>query len=384
MVSQQGRRQRGSRRLLLVRRARRRRDHRGRLPDRPVRGRVGLHRAPGGARGRGCRLARRGAGQRGQGVHRPRRGRRALRRARRRDQGLRARAAVRLRLPAADRVHRRAAQDPDRQDPPDRAARGGAGRLARALPNGAERERLGAACRQPLAVRGGQYGCRGLADGSLNKPNRPRYARDGAEFDRAIAFVDATFALALTLLVTTLDIDDPAEAWRNVATLADAVGQQFGAFVIAFIVIASYWLAHHRLIGSFTALDVPVIVANLGLIAAIVLLPFTTASVGDPAVEDLALPTILMAVNVAAATACYALIYAMAVRRGLLASRPSRRQLRADFVDILTPAAVFLASVPVAALASPGAARLVWLSLAVIGPVVGRLTARARGATVEA
>jgi len=33
-----------------------------------------------------------------------------------------------------------------------------------------------------------------------------RYQRDDAEFDRAIAFIDATFAVALTLLVTTLDI----------------------------------------------------------------------------------------------------------------------------------------------------------------------------------
>ena len=33
-----------------------------------------------------------------------------------------------------------------------------------------------------------------------------RYRRDDSEFDRAIAFIDATFAVALTLLVTTLDI----------------------------------------------------------------------------------------------------------------------------------------------------------------------------------
>ena len=48
----------GRGRLLLVRGPRRRRDHLRRLPDRPVRGRVGLHRAPGGARGRRGRLAR--------------------------------------------------------------------------------------------------------------------------------------------------------------------------------------------------------------------------------------------------------------------------------------------------------------------------------------
>ena len=40
------------------------------------------------------------------------------------DPGLRPRAAQRLRLPAPGRVRRRAAEDADRQDPPDRAARG--------------------------------------------------------------------------------------------------------------------------------------------------------------------------------------------------------------------------------------------------------------------
>jgi uncharacterized membrane protein len=39
-----------------------------------------------------------------------------------------------------------------------------------------------------------------------------RYSRDESEFDRAVAFIDAAFALALTLLVTSLDIDDRASA----------------------------------------------------------------------------------------------------------------------------------------------------------------------------
>ena len=67
----------GRGRLRLVRGPRRRRDHRGRLPDRPVRGRVRVPRAPGGGRGGGGRLARRAPRQRRQGVHRAGRGPRA-------------------------------------------------------------------------------------------------------------------------------------------------------------------------------------------------------------------------------------------------------------------------------------------------------------------
>ena len=53
----------------------------------------------------------------------PGRGARALRRAGRRDQAIRARPPLGLRVSAPDRVRRRAAEDADRQDPPDRAAR---------------------------------------------------------------------------------------------------------------------------------------------------------------------------------------------------------------------------------------------------------------------
>ena len=73
LVPLQGRRADRRGRLRLVRGPRRRRDHRRRLPDRPVRGRVRLPRARRGRRGGRRRVARRAARQRRQGVHRARR-----------------------------------------------------------------------------------------------------------------------------------------------------------------------------------------------------------------------------------------------------------------------------------------------------------------------
>lgn len=205
-----------------------------------------------------------------------------------------------------------------------------------------------------------------------------RYGRDGAEFDRAIAFIDATYAVALTLLITTLDIDDKPSSFRSVSALADAVGPQFIAFVIAFVVIARYWLLHHRMIASFVALDTHTIVVNLCLVGAVVLLPFSTASVGDPDVADLPLPTVLMAVNIAALSALHTLVWAIAARKRLLDHIPTSGEWRERMINGLVPAAVFLASVPLAYVASPAVARLGWLSLLAINPAVGRLTASAR------
>ena len=208
-----------------------------------------------------------------------------------------------------------------------------------------------------------------------------RYSREQGEFDRAIGFVDATFALALTLLVTTLDVGHPHVAFSSLGALDDAVGQQFVAFAIAFAVIASYWLQHHRLIASFAAIDYTTVVVNLFLIAAIVLLPFSTQAVGDPGVKDLALPSAIMAVNVVAASVLHTLVYVVAVRRNLLSAAPSRGEVSYFVVNALAAAAVFAASVPVAYLVSPFAAKITWISVFPINWLLGRYTARWRRTT---
>lgn len=205
-----------------------------------------------------------------------------------------------------------------------------------------------------------------------------RYAREASEFDRAFAFIDATYAVALTLLVTTLDIDNVPEAFSSLSALNDAVGAQFFAFVVAFAVIAAYWVANHRMVAGFVAIDTPTIVAHLFLIAAVVLLPFTTAWVGDPEAAELALPTALMAVSLAAVSAFHTLVWVVAARRGLLDHAPTPGEWRQTVIDGLVPVAVFLASVPIAYLVSPDAGRLFWLSLLVLNPLAGALTSRAQ------
>ena len=201
-----------------------------------------------------------------------------------------------------------------------------------------------------------------------------RYSRDKAEFDRAIAFIDGTFPVALTLLITTLDVGHAPSAFKSWSALASALGAQFVSFLIAFAVIAGYWLKHHRMVAGFVAFDTPTILANLCLIAGIVLLPFSTSAVGDPGGAGLALPTVLMAINVALVSVLYTVVWAFAARGGLLAPEPTSAEWRATVIDGLTPAAVFLASVPLAYLVSPAVARLSWLSLFVVNPLVGALT----------
>jgi uncharacterized membrane protein len=204
-----------------------------------------------------------------------------------------------------------------------------------------------------------------------------RYLRDDSEFDRAIAFIDATFAVALTLLVTTLDIKSDPASWNSVAHFYDAMGSQLVAFAISFVVIALYWVAHYRLVASFAAIDLRLIMLNLFLLAAIVLLPFATESAGDPAVDQLPLPAVVLSVNLAAVSIAFTLIYAIARDRSLLRAEHSQREFRWRIALFLAPGIVFLLSVPIAYAVDPGVARLVWLSLLVVNPILGRGMTRA-------
>lgn len=179
------------------------------------------------------------------------------------------------------------------------------------------------------------------------------------------------------MLVTTLDVGDERSIWADLGTLDDAVGSQFVAFLISFVVIAAFWLKSHRLLSSFDAIDTPLIVLNLALVVAVVLLPFTTEALGSGNVDDLPLPTAVYAVNISCASILATVVYLVARHRGLLRFGDDPSTARGIAMAGLLPAVVFLASIPIAYYGSPEAARWSWLSLIVLGHVVPRAVAHA-------
>jgi uncharacterized membrane protein len=80
-------------------------------------------------------------------------------------------------------------------------------------------------------------------------PGAPWFPRGTPEFDRALAFVDGTYAVALTLLVTTLDGINVQGAWVDLAALWAAIGNQIVAFFLAFTIVAFYWRSNHAFVA---------------------------------------------------------------------------------------------------------------------------------------
>lgn len=206
------------------------------------------------------------------------------------------------------------------------------------------------------------------------------YSRDSSSYDRGLGFFDAVYGFALTLLVTTVDMSGTA-TWQSVGSLVETNGSQLLSFAISFVVIAVFWRENHQMLSKFTAIDGPVIAANVVVMAFVVFIPFTTEAMGDPELQDLPLPVALYAVNLALAVVASAAMFQLAARRGLLEQRLSGRARRALLLDALVTPAVFLASVPVTYWAAhvwgdPSLGRWCWLTLVVLGPVAGHWSSR--------
>jgi uncharacterized membrane protein len=105
-----------------------------------------------------------------------------------------------------------------------------------------------------------------------------RYDRDSLEFGRVVNLADAVFAIALTLLVLTLDG-------------LEAAG--LVSFALAFFLVASLWWHHHRIVAQLAWLEPGLIALSLGLLAGVALAPLPTSLVGaDPGASEAVLPFI--------------------------------------------------------------------------------------------
>jgi uncharacterized membrane protein len=189
---------------------------------------------------------------------------------------------------------------------------------------------------------------------------RRTYGRDQVEFGRALAFSDALFAIAMTLLIVAVGIPDIADG-DDVGDLADALNDlkpELISFFISFAVIGRYWLAHHQFFSLLEKADQGLISLNLVYLAFVAFLPFPTALLGEYFENPLSI--VIYASNVAMVSGMEVVLFRHAYRRGLFRRPLTPRVYRYGTLMSLSPVLIFLASTPVA-FASTVAAALMWL-----------------------
>ncbi len=97
------------------------------------------------------------------------------------------------------------------------------------------------------------------------------------QIERLILFSDAVFAIAITLLVIELHLPDLSEN-SNHGLLEAMVHTipHFISFVISFMIIGIYWIAHHRMFYYLTDYDSRTLWLNLLLLFFIAMMPFSS------------------------------------------------------------------------------------------------------------
>ncbi len=95
-------------------------------------------------------------------------------------------------------------------------------------------------------------------------------------FDRLVNFSDAVVAIAITLLILPL-VDTATELGSgSILELLQNDWLKLVVFVISFVVIGRFWLAHHRMYESVIGYNTPLLWVNLLWLMSIVFLPFPT------------------------------------------------------------------------------------------------------------
>jgi uncharacterized membrane protein len=91
--------------------------------------------------------------------------------------------------------------------------------------------------------------------------------------DRLTFLADGVFAIAATLL--SVEIREPP-GWRTLPELWTGLEPQLGIYAVSFVVIASYWLAHRRIMSTITKVDPPLTVLTLVTLGLVALVPGLT------------------------------------------------------------------------------------------------------------
>jgi uncharacterized membrane protein len=196
------------------------------------------------------------------------------------------------------------------------------------------------------------------------------YERGSTEYSRAVNFLDATFAIAMTLLVTTL-AGDP-DKWASWSAFRQANAGPLFAYVLSFIVVGTFWWANHRAVGELRALSPRLIAGHVLSLGFIVLLPFATAGLGSPGGSTGQVPTVVYALDVAAISIANFVCYRAALAGDLFLVGPTAVDIRQRTIELLDTPVVFLASIPVTILVSPRLAYAVWFLLLPIGIMTDR------------
>ena len=211
-------------------------------------------------------------------------------------------------------------------------------------------------------------------------PVFPRVAdeEDMPDIDRLLALTDGVVAIALTLLVLQLRVPELSQNMDSAKALWHALnvdGGELTSYLISFLVIAQFWLVHHRILRTIRGHSEGLAWRNFAFLLALTLMPFTSDLMGR--YSDNPLSVTFFAINLLALSLStqwiylYAISHHLVVDEGRSSYEERLGRVRASLTIVVVVIAIALAWT------ATSFARYVWLLFLVV-PVLGsRIASRA-------
>ena len=184
--------------------------------------------------------------------------------------------------------------------------------------------------------------------------------RDELGLERLIAFSDAVFAIAITLLALDIRLPAGAESFGNAEMLRQLLGlwPKYLAYLISFLAIGSFWLGHHRRFPFIRRYDGGLLTFNLLFLMVIAFVPFPTSVLSESGNRT---ATIFYALTMILGALMLAALWWHASRHNRLTDPGlDAGEVRRQFVPALLTIALFALSIGLAFL-DENLARLSWL-----------------------
>jgi len=184
--------------------------------------------------------------------------------------------------------------------------------------------------------------------------------------NRLETLIDGIFAIAMTLLVLGISAPKPpvSQASELLPQEIFHLIPQFFIFVIAFLVLAIFWLIHHRQFHFVRIVDPRLLWINVFLLIFIVLVPFSTDVAGD--YPEVPVAVLFFHVNILVVGLIFTLHWKHIYQSEQLCDpRPEETVIRARFIDTTLIPIVAATAIVISLFSSP-VSLLVYLVIPVV------------------
>jgi uncharacterized membrane protein len=170
---------------------------------------------------------------------------------------------------------------------------------------------------------------------------------DRRNLDRLIFFSDAVIAISMTLLALEMRLPAETGLFSEARLQHDllAISTKYLAFIVSFVVIASFWVGHWRKFSFIRRVDSRLVWLNIVFLMAVCCVPFVSSVLQEHG--NLRTAVILYACVVIVASLLSAGLWAYALRAGLVDPQITPLQIQRSLLSPLYIAGVFALSIGV-------------------------------------